>query len=51
MLQDFRNQRPTEIDSINGYIVKQGKQLNIPTPANMALAEEVSKHSYKELLA
>ncbi|MEH6944841.1 ketopantoate reductase family protein [Bacillus sp. JJ722] len=32
MLQDKLNQKPMEIESICGYIVKKGKELNIPTP-------------------
>lgn len=34
MLQDVRNKRKTEIDFINGAIVREGESLNIPTPAN-----------------
>ena len=34
MLQDVERGRPTEIDSINGIIVAEGKRLNIATPAN-----------------
>ncbi len=34
MLQDIRNGRKTEIDSINGWIVTKGKEHGIPTPAN-----------------
>ncbi len=34
MLQDVERGRPTEIDSINGIIVSEGKRLNVPTPGN-----------------
>jgi 2-dehydropantoate 2-reductase len=34
MLQDFRRGRPTEIDFINGAIVKLGEKHGIPTPVN-----------------
>ncbi len=34
MLQDVERGRPTEIDSINGIIVAEGKRLNVATPAN-----------------
>lgn len=34
MLQDVRNKRKTEIDFINGAIVREGERLNIPTPLN-----------------
>ncbi len=42
MLQDNRNHQPTEIHFINGYIVNEGKTLGIPTPANQALALEIT---------
>jgi 2-dehydropantoate 2-reductase len=41
MLQDVLNCRPTEIDFINGAIVRQGKSLNIKTPTNEMLTELV----------
>jgi 2-dehydropantoate 2-reductase len=34
MLQDIDNKRKTEIDYINGAIVKLGKKHNVPTPVN-----------------
>jgi 2-dehydropantoate 2-reductase len=37
MLQDVLNKRPTEIDSINGAVVREGKALGIPTPINRTL--------------
>ena len=37
MLQDVLNEKKTEIDFINGAIVRQGKNLNIPTPVNEVL--------------
>jgi 2-dehydropantoate 2-reductase len=37
MLQDMERRRPTEIDSINGAIVREGARLGIPTPYNQAL--------------
>lgn len=37
MLQDILQKRRTEIDFINGAIVRQAKPLNIPTPVNDAL--------------
>jgi len=49
MLQDVRNHRPTEIDSINGAVSHIGKQLNIPTPENDILIEKIKKISlYKK---
>jgi 2-dehydropantoate 2-reductase len=34
MLQDLERGRRTEIDAINGSIVREGKRLGIPTPVN-----------------
>lgn len=35
--QDLDRGRPTEIDSLNGYIARRGAKLGIPTPVNHAL--------------
>ncbi len=37
MLQDVLNQKKTEIDMINGAIVREGKTLGIATPVNLVL--------------
>jgi 2-dehydropantoate 2-reductase len=37
MLQDVTHGRPTEIDSINGVIVAEGRRLGLPTPLNAAV--------------
>ena len=37
MLQDMERGRPTEIDAINGAIVREGARLGVPTPYNQAL--------------
>ncbi|MCU0341837.1 MAG: 2-dehydropantoate 2-reductase [Spirosomaceae bacterium] len=37
MLQDFEAKRPTEIDFINGAMVKAGAKAGIPTPYNHAM--------------
>lgn len=37
MLQDVLNQKRTEIDFINGAIIRQAKAFNIPTPVNEVL--------------
>jgi 2-dehydropantoate 2-reductase len=34
---DLARGRPTEIDSLNGYIVRRGQQLGVPVPVNQAL--------------
>ena len=41
MLQDILKQRKTEIDYINGAIVRQAKSLGIPVPTNVILANLV----------
>ena len=35
--QDVARQRPTEIDHLNGYLVREGERLGIATPANRTL--------------
>lgn len=35
--QDLARGKPTEIDYLNGYVVRQGAQLGIPTPMNQVL--------------
>jgi 2-dehydropantoate 2-reductase len=41
MLQDVLNKRPTEIDAINGAVVREGKALGIATPVNSTLTSLV----------
>ncbi len=41
MLQDILNKKRTEVEYINGAIVKEGKRLNIPTPVNETLTSLV----------
>jgi 2-dehydropantoate 2-reductase len=41
MLQDVRQKRRTEIDAINGAIVREGNRLGIPTPVNQQLVAAV----------
>jgi 2-dehydropantoate 2-reductase len=35
--QDIARGKPTEIDSLNGYIVRRGKDLGVPVPVNLTL--------------
>jgi 2-dehydropantoate 2-reductase len=35
--QDMIRGKRTEIDSLNGYISRRGRQLGVPTPVNHAL--------------
>lgn len=43
MLQDIRAQRPTEIDYLNGYVHKKGRQHHVPTPVNTMLWQAITK--------
>ncbi|MGS2720510.1 ketopantoate reductase family protein [Paraglaciecola aestuariivivens] len=43
MHQDFKQNRPTEIDFINGYVVEQAKQLNLAVPENLALYQQIKQ--------
>ncbi len=42
MLQDVRRGKRTEIDAINGAVVRAGRRLGIPTPVNAALIAGVT---------
>jgi 2-dehydropantoate 2-reductase len=35
--QDLDRGRPTEIDALNGFVVRRGAEVNVPTPVNQAL--------------
>jgi 2-dehydropantoate 2-reductase len=35
--QDLARGKPSEIDHLNGYVVRRGETLGVPTPANRAL--------------
>ena len=37
MLQDIRRGAPTEVDAINGAVVREGERLGVPTPVNQSL--------------
>ncbi|MGE5308296.1 MAG: ketopantoate reductase family protein, partial [Deltaproteobacteria bacterium] len=41
MLRDVLRKRRTEVDHINGYIVRQGEELGIPVPVNTVLRDLV----------
>jgi len=53
MLQDVLAQKRTEIDFINGVIVRQGRSYGIPTPINQALVNLVKtmEASYEKIAA
>ena len=50
MLQDVLAKRPTEVDFMNGAIVKWGEQTGVPTPLNRALWELIKglEHSWAD---
>ena len=41
MLVDVLNRRKTEIDTINGAVVRLGRQHGVPTPVNATLVAAV----------
>ena len=43
MLQDLRNGKKCEIESINGVVCEYGRKYNIPTPVNDKIVEIVKK--------
>jgi len=47
MLQDVRRGRPTEIDYINGAVVREGARLGIPTPLNLLLVKLIAEGRMK----
>lgn len=49
MYDDWKAKRPTEIDYLNGYIVRVGRALGIPTPVNEALTAMVKTITEREL--
>ncbi len=48
MYDDWKAGRPTEIDSLNGYIVQKGRELGIPTPVNEAMTALVKAITERE---
>jgi 2-dehydropantoate 2-reductase len=42
-LQSLKRKRPTEIDYLNGEVVRLGRELGVPTPLNAALVEMVHR--------
>jgi 2-dehydropantoate 2-reductase len=50
MLQDVQQQRPTEIDAINGAVVDHGHRLQIPVPVNELLVSMVKEIEANYLL-
>ncbi|MFX0113831.1 MAG: ketopantoate reductase family protein [Candidatus Hodarchaeota archaeon] len=42
-LQSLERGRPTEIDYLNGYIVKRGTEAGVPTPINRAIVDMIKE--------
>jgi len=43
LLQDVIKGRQTEVDFLNGYAVKKGKEVGVPTPMNEAIVDLMKK--------
>jgi 2-dehydropantoate 2-reductase len=50
LLQDVMRKRRTEIDALNGYVVREGRRLRVPTPFNEAVVREVERHGVGTLV-
>jgi 2-dehydropantoate 2-reductase len=48
MYDDWKAGRQTEIDYLNGFIVRKGRELGIPTPVNEALTAMIKTITEKE---
>jgi 2-dehydropantoate 2-reductase len=51
MLQDVLKGRRTEIEDLNGFIAREGRELGIPTPFNAAAAEVVRGYPVGSIVA
>jgi 2-dehydropantoate 2-reductase len=49
MLQDLKNGKPCEVDSINGIICEYGKKYNIKTPVNDKIVEIIKMEQSKKI--
>lgn len=50
MYDDWKAGRRTEIDYLNGFIVRKGRELGIPTPVNEALTAMIKTVTEKEYI-
>ncbi|HET8580641.1 MAG TPA: 2-dehydropantoate 2-reductase, partial [Nitrospiraceae bacterium] len=48
MYDDWKARRPTEIEYLNGYVVRKGRELGIPTPLNEALTAMIKAIAEQE---
>lgn len=49
MLQDLKNEKPCEVDAINGIVCEWGKKTGVATPVNDRIVEVIKKEQAKEL--
>jgi 2-dehydropantoate 2-reductase len=49
LLQDVMKGRRTEVDYLNGYVVRKGREVGIPTPMNQAIVEVAKRMERGEL--
>ncbi len=49
LLQDMMKGRRTEVDYLNGYVVRKGREVGVPTPMNEAIVEVTKRVEAGEL--
>jgi len=49
LLQDMLKGRRTEVDYLNGYVVRKGREIGVPTPMNAAIVEVTKRMEAGEL--
>lgn len=49
MLQDIRNNKPCEVDAINGVVCEWSRKCGVPTPVNDRIVEVIKKEQSGEL--
>jgi 2-dehydropantoate 2-reductase len=49
LLQDMMKGRRTEVDYLNGYVVRKGREVGVPTPLNEAIVSVTKRMEAREL--
>jgi 2-dehydropantoate 2-reductase len=49
LLQDVMKGRRTEVDYLNGYVVRKGREVDVPTPMNEAIVQVAKRMEASEL--
>jgi 2-dehydropantoate 2-reductase len=49
LLQDVMKGRRTEVDYLNGYVMRKGREVGVPTPTNQAIVEVTKRIERGEL--